>query len=166
MALAAAETIFNNGYVPVAINGTWLKISYIFLNGVVTAIGLDTGKVVDAKILSQKCLCNFNSDVHSNECSASYIENSWGMEVEEFERRKNLRNKKSIQEIHSPFSHWSLRETLNDFAFSGVEVTTAFRVISTSNRMTFCDVTSGLSVTVTSGVIWGTTHEFTFGLAR
>ncbi|GFV88467.1 hypothetical protein TNCV_1242801 [Trichonephila clavipes] len=37
--------------VPVAINGTWLKISYI--NGVV-----HTGKV-DAH---QKCLCNFNSD--------------------------------------------------------------------------------------------------------
>ncbi|GFS55291.1 uncharacterized protein TNCV_1626311 [Trichonephila clavipes] len=62
----------------------WLSmVPYIFLNGVVTAVSLDTGKVVDAKILSQKCSCNFNSDVHSNECSASYIENSRGMEIEE-----------------------------------------------------------------------------------
>ncbi|GFW40749.1 hypothetical protein TNCV_4528381 [Trichonephila clavipes] len=86
MALAAAETIsFNSGYpnVPVAINDTWLKRSYNFLNGVVTAVSLDTGKVVDVKILSQKCLYNFNSDVHSDECSASYIVNSRGMEVEE-----------------------------------------------------------------------------------
>ncbi|GFT58225.1 hypothetical protein NPIL_71721 [Nephila pilipes] len=60
----------------------------------------------------------------------------------------------------------SSEKTLTDFAFSGVEVTTAFRVIPTSNGMTFFDVTSGLSVTVTSRVIWGTTYEFTFGLVR
>ncbi|GFT87885.1 hypothetical protein TNCV_799871 [Trichonephila clavipes] len=71
MALAAAETM------PMG-----LKISYIFLNGVVTAVSLDTGKVVDAKILSQKCL----QRLHNNECSASYIENSRGMEIEEESR--------------------------------------------------------------------------------
>ncbi|GFU63430.1 uncharacterized protein TNCV_44761 [Trichonephila clavipes] len=86
MALAAAEAIlFNNGYpnVPVTINGTWLKRSHTFLNGVVTAVSLDTGKVVDAKILSQKCSCNFKSFVHSNEYSGNYIVNNRGMEVEE-----------------------------------------------------------------------------------
>ncbi|GFW03816.1 uncharacterized protein TNCV_2539271 [Trichonephila clavipes] len=45
MALAAAETLsFNNGNpnVPVAIDGTWQKRGHI--NGVVTAVSVDTGK--------------------------------------------------------------------------------------------------------------------------
>ncbi|GFV76624.1 transposable element Tcb2 transposase [Trichonephila clavipes] len=53
------------------------------LNGVVTAISLDTLKAVDAKILSRKCSCNFNSNVHSDEYSAGYIVNSRGVEVAE-----------------------------------------------------------------------------------
>ncbi|GFW65213.1 uncharacterized protein TNCV_394791 [Trichonephila clavipes] len=47
MALAAAETLsFNNGNpnVPVAIDGTWQKRGHTSLNGVVTAVRVDTGK--------------------------------------------------------------------------------------------------------------------------
>ncbi|GFW03746.1 uncharacterized protein TNCV_2538571 [Trichonephila clavipes] len=87
MALAAAETLsFNNGgpNVPVAIDGTWQKKGgLIFLNVVVTAVSLDTEKVVDAEILSRKCSCNFNSNVLCDKCSANYVVNSRGMEVEE-----------------------------------------------------------------------------------
>ncbi|GFV18878.1 uncharacterized protein TNCV_4757631 [Trichonephila clavipes] len=57
MALAAAETLsFNNGNpnVPVAIDGTWQKRGHTSLNGVVTAVSVDSGKVVDAEILSRK----------------------------------------------------------------------------------------------------------------
>ncbi|GFT99390.1 uncharacterized protein TNCV_3357301 [Trichonephila clavipes] len=79
MALAAAETLsFNNGNpnVPVAIDGTWQKRGHTSLNGV------DTGKVIDAEILSRKCSCHFNGNLHSDECSANYFGNSGGMEVE------------------------------------------------------------------------------------
>ncbi|GFU54021.1 uncharacterized protein TNCV_246511 [Trichonephila clavipes] len=85
MALAAAETLsFNNGNpnVPVAIDGTWQKRSHTSLNGVVTAVSVNTGKVVDAEILSRKCSCHFNGNLHSDECSANYFGNSGGMEVE------------------------------------------------------------------------------------
>ncbi|GFV25906.1 uncharacterized protein TNCV_3868731 [Trichonephila clavipes] len=87
MALAAAETLsFNNGNpnVPVAIDGTWQKKGHTSLNGVVTAVSVDTGKVVDAEILSRKCSCHFNGNLHSDECSANYFGNSEGMEVEAY----------------------------------------------------------------------------------
>ncbi|GFT91110.1 uncharacterized protein TNCV_2009091 [Trichonephila clavipes] len=85
MVLAAAETLsFNNGNpnVPVAIDGTWQKRGHTSLNGVVTAVSVDTGKVIDAEILSRKCSCHFNGNLHSDECSANYFGNSGGMEVE------------------------------------------------------------------------------------
>ncbi|GFW19284.1 uncharacterized protein TNCV_256111 [Trichonephila clavipes] len=85
MALAAAETLsFNNGNpnVHVAIDGTWQKRGHTSLNGVVTAVSVDTGKVIDAEILSRKCSCHFNGNLHSDECSANYFGNSGGMEVE------------------------------------------------------------------------------------
>ncbi|GFU63431.1 uncharacterized protein TNCV_44771 [Trichonephila clavipes] len=81
MALAAAETLsFNNGNpnVPVAIDGTWQK-GVILLS---MAVSVDTGKVIDAEILSRKCSCHFNGNLHSDECSANYFGNSGGMEVE------------------------------------------------------------------------------------
>ncbi|GFY14864.1 uncharacterized protein TNCV_234141 [Trichonephila clavipes] len=87
MALAAAETLsFNNGNpnVPVAIDGTWQKRGHTSLNGVVTAVSVDTGKVVDAEILSRKCSCHFNGNLLSDECSANYFGNSGGMEVEAY----------------------------------------------------------------------------------
>ncbi|GFU63389.1 uncharacterized protein TNCV_44351 [Trichonephila clavipes] len=85
MALAAAEKLsFNNGNpnVSVAIDGTWQKRGHTSLNGVVTAVSVDTGKVIDAEILSRKCSCHFNGNLHSDECSANYFGNSGGMEVE------------------------------------------------------------------------------------
>ncbi|GFY14896.1 uncharacterized protein TNCV_234461 [Trichonephila clavipes] len=84
-ALAAAETLsFINGNpnVAVAIDGTWQKRGHTSLNGVVTSVSVDTGKVVDAEILSRKCSCHFNGNLHSDECSANYFGNSGGMEVE------------------------------------------------------------------------------------
>ncbi|GFX77790.1 uncharacterized protein TNCV_1107071 [Trichonephila clavipes] len=86
MALDAAETLsFNNGNpnVPVAIDGTWQKRGHTSLNGVVTAVSVDTGKVVDAEILSRKCSCHFNGNLHSDECSVNYFGNSgeWKLKV-------------------------------------------------------------------------------------
>ncbi|GFW15009.1 uncharacterized protein TNCV_983011 [Trichonephila clavipes] len=60
----------------------WQKRGHTSLNGVVTAVSVDTGKVIDAEILSRKCSCHFNGNLHSDECSANYFGNSGGMEVE------------------------------------------------------------------------------------
>ncbi|GFT50909.1 uncharacterized protein TNCV_1195111, partial [Trichonephila clavipes] len=104
MALAAAETLsFNNGnpHVPVAIDGTWQKMGHTSLNGVVTAVSVDTGKVVDAEILSRKCSCHFNGNLYSDECSANYLGNSGVMEVEGalriFNRSEVLHNLRCTQ---------------------------------------------------------------------
>ncbi|GFW33169.1 uncharacterized protein TNCV_4699851 [Trichonephila clavipes] len=61
---------------------TWQKRGHTSLNGVVTAVSVDTGKVADAEILSRKCSCHFSGNLHSDECSANYFGNSGGMEVE------------------------------------------------------------------------------------
>ncbi|GFU92480.1 uncharacterized protein TNCV_4794091 [Trichonephila clavipes] len=53
--------------VPVAIDGTWQKRGHTSLNGVVTAVSVDTGKVIDAEILSRKCSCHFIGNLHSDE---------------------------------------------------------------------------------------------------
>ncbi|GFT44438.1 uncharacterized protein LOC100901629 [Trichonephila clavipes] len=79
MALAAAETLsFNN-------------------------VSVDTGKVVDAEILSRKCSCHFNGNLHSDECSAIYFGNSGGMEVEGklriFNRSEVLHNLRYTQYV-------------------------------------------------------------------
>ncbi|GFV43676.1 uncharacterized protein TNCV_880021 [Trichonephila clavipes] len=58
------------------------KKGHTSLNGVVTAVSVDTGKVIDAEILSRKCSCHFNGNLHRDECSANYFGNSGGMEVE------------------------------------------------------------------------------------
>ncbi|PRD17849.1 UNVERIFIED_CONTAM: hypothetical protein NCL1_62899 [Trichonephila clavipes] len=86
MTLAAAEILsFNNGNsnVPVAIDDTWKKRGHTSLNAVVTTLSVDTGKNVDAEILSRKCSCHFNGNVHSDECSANYFGNSgeWKLKV-------------------------------------------------------------------------------------
>ncbi|GFY31156.1 transposable element Tc3 transposase [Trichonephila clavipes] len=54
------------------------KGSHTSRNGVVTGVRVDTGK---AEIPSRKCSCNFNANVHSDECSANYVGNNRGMEV-------------------------------------------------------------------------------------
>ncbi|GFT28494.1 uncharacterized protein TNCV_429071 [Trichonephila clavipes] len=71
MALAATETkSFNNGgpNVPMAIDGTWKKRGHTSLNSFVTAVSVDSGKVVDAEIISRKWSCKLNDNVHSDGC--------------------------------------------------------------------------------------------------
>ncbi|GFY22477.1 uncharacterized protein TNCV_2177381 [Trichonephila clavipes] len=77
------------------LDGTWQKRGHTSLNGVVTAVSVDTGKVVDAEILSRKCSCHFNGNLHSDECSANYFRNSGGMEVEDALRIFNRSEAKS-----------------------------------------------------------------------
>ena len=41
--------------VPVSVDGTWQKRGFSSLNGVVTAISVDSGKILDSEIMSRKC---------------------------------------------------------------------------------------------------------------
>ncbi|GFV89826.1 uncharacterized protein TNCV_4690551 [Trichonephila clavipes] len=59
-------------------NDEWYVAGHTSL---VTAVSVDTG-VIDAEILSRKCSCHFNGNIHSDKCSANYLVNSGGMEVE------------------------------------------------------------------------------------
>lgn len=53
------------------------------LNGVVTAIAANTGKVIDVRTYSKYCRCkNRLKNEHDNSCAANYTGTSGGMEVE------------------------------------------------------------------------------------
>ncbi|GFY03879.1 uncharacterized protein TNCV_1196591 [Trichonephila clavipes] len=111
MAFATAEIIsFNNGdpTVPEAIDGTWQKRDHTSLNGVVTAVSVDTGEVVDAEILSRKCSCNFNGNVYSVESSANLIGNSRGMELKVHFVSSITHRHYAIYDIHTI---WTLKHT-------------------------------------------------------
>ncbi|GFV03464.1 uncharacterized protein TNCV_5060051 [Trichonephila clavipes] len=105
MALAAAETLsFNNGNpnVPVAIDGTWKKRGHTSHNGVVTAVSVDTGKVVDAEILSRKCSCHFNGNLHSDESVRQItleIVGEWKLKVH-FSYLQSLRESKPYKDVN------------------------------------------------------------------
>ncbi|GFU77389.1 uncharacterized protein TNCV_3193471 [Trichonephila clavipes] len=64
-------------------------------------VSVDTGKIVDAEIISRKCSCHFNGNVHSDECSANYFGNSEGIKVEgalrNFHRSEVLHNLRYTQ---------------------------------------------------------------------
>ncbi|GFS71125.1 uncharacterized protein TNCV_5049251 [Trichonephila clavipes] len=115
MRLAAAEALsFNNGNpnVPVAIDGTWQKRGQTSLNVVVTAVSVNTGKVVDAEILSRKCSCHFNGSIHSDECSENYFGNSRGMEFEEVHFVSFIAQRNCVYELFTRYREG--RESVSD----------------------------------------------------
>lgn len=66
----------------IALDGTWQKRGHASQNGVVSAICVNTGKVVDAEILTKYCRCkNRLEKQHENNCVANYQGSSGGMEV-------------------------------------------------------------------------------------
>ncbi|GFT94892.1 uncharacterized protein TNCV_1471981 [Trichonephila clavipes] len=52
-----AKDVSGHSDIPVAIDGTWQKRGHTSLNGAVIATSVDTGKVLDASILSRFCKC-------------------------------------------------------------------------------------------------------------
>lgn len=55
---------------------------YRSLNGAVTAIGSNTGKVLDVKVISKHCRCKQRlQNIHLANCVANYEGSSGGMEV-------------------------------------------------------------------------------------
>jgi hypothetical protein len=65
----------------IAIDGSWQKRGHTSLNGVITATSVDTGKVIDADLLSKHFRCkNKFIGQHTDKCSANYQGVSGGME--------------------------------------------------------------------------------------
>lgn len=72
----------NGSDISCAFDGSWQKRGNTSPNGVVTAVHVTTGKVLDAAILSKYCKCKGRlSNVHSASCEANYSGGSGGMEV-------------------------------------------------------------------------------------
>lgn len=62
-------------------DGTWQKRGHNSLNGVVSAISGETGKVLDVKILTKYCRCRGRLEQkHETGCTANYQGTSGGME--------------------------------------------------------------------------------------
>ncbi|GFW80656.1 uncharacterized protein TNCV_3235081 [Trichonephila clavipes] len=81
MQIVAKETkyVSEHSDISVAIDGTWKKHGHTSFNGAVIATSVDTGKVLDASILSRFCKCS--NKMHNENCNASHFGNSGSMEV-------------------------------------------------------------------------------------
>ena len=58
MQAATSEAVVFNKYsadIGVSVDGTWQRRGYVSLNGVVVAISIDVGKIVDAEVLTRYC---------------------------------------------------------------------------------------------------------------
>lgn len=58
MKTAAKEAVVSNGGssdIGVSVDGTWQRRGYVSLNGVIVAISMNVGKVIDAEIMSRFC---------------------------------------------------------------------------------------------------------------
>jgi hypothetical protein len=93
---AVEETVRQNDGnrdITCAFDGTWQRRGFSSLNGVVTAMSITTGQVLDVQVMSKYCQCKTRlENKHSNSCIANFSGTSGGMEVEGvkkmFERSK------------------------------------------------------------------------------
>ena len=95
-AVEEARNISNSNDLTVSFDGTWQKPGYASLNGVVTAISISSGKVLDFQVKSKKCkACERKSTLnreslaylqwqlrHSAHCAINHKGSSGSMEVE------------------------------------------------------------------------------------
>ena len=114
MVNAADELIKPSGHVAnvgVTVDGTWQRRGYSSMNGVVVAMSVNNGKILDVEILNRYCkLCSTTSrnlkdnpeqleewqKIHKESCSLNYTGSAPAMEVEGakriFERSIEKRN--------------------------------------------------------------------------
>ncbi|GFX17506.1 uncharacterized protein TNCV_3411061 [Trichonephila clavipes] len=64
---------------PDSVDGTWQKRGHTSLNDAVIATSVNTGKVLDASILSRFCECP--NKMHNENCTANLFGKSGSMEV-------------------------------------------------------------------------------------
>lgn len=85
MKKAAEECVEENDQnrdVTAIFDGSWQRRGHTSLNGVVTAIAANIGKVVDVRVYSKYCRCKKRlKNEHENNCAANYTGSSGGMEV-------------------------------------------------------------------------------------
>lgn len=64
-------------------DGTWQRRGHSSLNGALTAIAANTGKVVDVRVFSKCCRCKgrLKNSHNLNTCEENYTGVSGGMEV-------------------------------------------------------------------------------------
>lgn len=73
----------NNRDITAIFDGSWQRRGHVSLNGIVSAIGANTGKVLDARILTKFCRCKKRLEKqHDTNCVANYAGTSGGMEVQ------------------------------------------------------------------------------------
>lgn len=86
MVKAAEESVVENdgdSDITAIFDGSWQRRGHQSLNGVVTAIAANTGKVVDVRILSKFCRCKKRVEYEHDmdRCEANYNGSSGNMEV-------------------------------------------------------------------------------------
>lgn len=85
MTEAAAQAVLKNDgndQITGIFDGTWQRRGHSSLNGAVTALAANTGKVIDVRIFSKFCRCkNRLREQHQPNCQANYTGTSGGMEV-------------------------------------------------------------------------------------
>lgn len=66
----------------VSVDGTWQRRGYTSLNGCVSVISIDTGKILDLEVMSQYCYtCNKNYDTDKKHICSNHKGSSASMEV-------------------------------------------------------------------------------------
>lgn len=82
---AVEESVIDNDGdrdLTVICDGSWQRRGHVSLNGVVSVIAANTGKVIDVRILTKYCRCKGRlQNEHSTNCIANYSGSSGGMEV-------------------------------------------------------------------------------------
>ncbi|GFW12096.1 uncharacterized protein TNCV_4531611 [Trichonephila clavipes] len=80
----------------ISIDGTWQRRGYSSLNGCVSAISVDTGKILDIEVMTQYChICAKGNSQSSKHVCSNYKGSAGNMEVVEAYRifeRSNVRN--------------------------------------------------------------------------
>lgn len=83
---AVEESVVANNFdrdsLCVSLDGTWQRRGHRSLNGAVTAVSVDTGKVLDVKVYSKHCRCKKRLErEHEDNCVANFEGPSGSMEV-------------------------------------------------------------------------------------
>lgn len=67
---------------PISLGRSWQKRGHTYLNGIVSAASMDTGKIIDVEIFSKFCKCKHKSaNKHDGNCMTDFQGTSGAMEV-------------------------------------------------------------------------------------
>nr|XP_042909898.1 uncharacterized protein LOC122271719 [Parasteatoda tepidariorum] len=81
----------------ISVDGTWQRRGYSSLNGCVSAISIDTGKILDVEVMSQYCRICSKGNKSSDHICANYKGSAGNMEVVGAYRIFERSNAKNVQ---------------------------------------------------------------------